>query len=249
MLEYAGISVDDAVALVARANDESNNSMMLTQSFSQPTRSQAQRQPAPISNNLQQPTGYGLPPTHSATNQPVAPALDVNAVAALLGIVQNAAQPNSASDLGVNNAAIQLLTSLVASTTAATNLNTNTNNPTTVAQHTIPQQAPIPQQYDPAYSQLNYNPQSSSSYNTNGQSPHAPSAYTTAAQPANGSYTGPPVNSWYTHDNQNANYYPMYNDSQAQGQASSVSQAGNTSANVGEILAKLHSLQQQGQRK
>jgi hypothetical protein len=212
--------------------------MMLTQSYSQVTPPQAQRRPIPLNTtNVQQSQsyGYGAPQSQMAVpaQTSVAPAVDMNnAVAALLGIVQNVAQPNMASDPGVNNAALQLLTTLVNNSAAAPN-------PTP-----LNQQASIPQQYDPAYSQLSYNPSSSMGYNSYSQSSASQMAYATT-KPA---VDNEAARMWQTNNhNQNSKYYPNYANTSTPPPTTAAPPA--TSTNVGEILAKLQMLQQQGQQK
>ncbi|KAI9288331.1 hypothetical protein BC943DRAFT_316285 [Umbelopsis sp. AD052] len=239
--EYAGISVDDAVSVVTRANNNPRssplNSMMLTQSYSQATPPQAPVPVVqPVSPNVQQPYqyGYAVPqPQVPAATQPPA-AVDYNTVAALLGMMQNVAQPTVAANPGVNNAALQLLTSLV------NNGATNTN--------TAPQPPMVAQQYDPDYSQMNYNPQTAAGYNAYSQPPNNQMAYTTSKPTTENDNIANDSRSWQQNNNQ---YYPGYLDKSSPSTKSvpASSQAAPTTTNVGEILARLQILQQQSQQK
>jgi len=237
--EYAGISVDDAVSVVARATSnkgQTSNSMMLTQSYSQATSPQGQRS-TPPQNPMpsQQPVNY----RYGASQQqislpaqpPVAPAVDASAtMAALLGMVQSAAQPNIATDPSINNVALQLLTSIVNGTAAS--------NPSSVNQ----QPPAISQQYDPAYSQINYNPPSTVGYSAYNQPPANQMAYTTAKPPVADNNVGKDPLAWQHNNNQNSKYYPTYSSTSTR--ATTVPPPAPTT-DVGAILAKLQMLQQQ----
>lgn len=212
--------------------------MMLTQSFSQATPPQA---PAPavqsISPNVQQPFQYGYaapqPQVPSTIQTPTAPAVDYNTVAALLGMMQNVAQPTVAANPGVNNAALQLLTSLV---------NNGASNP-----NTVPQPPVVSQQYNPDYSQMNYNPPAASGYNAYHPPSNNQMAYTTAKPTTNNDTVANDNQSWQQNSNQ---YYPSYSDTSLPStKPVATSQAAPTTTNVGEILARLQILQQQSQPK
>ncbi|KAH8551037.1 hypothetical protein BGW37DRAFT_48530 [Umbelopsis sp. PMI_123] len=242
--EYAGISVDDAVSVVTRATENSrsspSNSMMLTQSYSQATPPQALAHTAPpVAPNLQQHLQYGYVPPQPqipASTQPAAvPSVDYNTVATLLGMMQNVAQPIVTSDPGVNSAALQLLTSLVNNNGATTNTNT------------VPPPSTIPQQYDPAYSQINYNPQATSGYNAYSQPSGNQMAYTTTKPAADTDHTVKDTSTWQQNNSQ---YYPGYLEKSSPATITvPSSQAAPTTTNVGEILARLQVLQQQSLQK